>query len=140
MNITIEQASGRVPLTIARLEGDLDASNFEALIERVRELRQAGTRDLVLDLRSVPFMGSSGLVALHTIALLLDGQPPPDLESGWEAHHAIAKSVESGTTQEHVKLLVLDDPASSVRRVLSRTGMDRFIPALTDEAAAIASF
>jgi anti-anti-sigma regulatory factor len=140
MNITIDQTSGRVPLTIARLEGDLDASNFEALIERVRELHQAGTRDLVLDLRSVPFMGSSGLVALHTIALLLDGQPPPDLESGWEAHHAIAKSVESGTPQEHLKLLVLDDPASSVRRVLSRTGMDRFIPALTDEAAAIASF
>lgn len=140
MNITIEHGHGRVTVAIVRLEGDLDATNYEALIARGRELYDAGSRDILIDLRGVPYMGSSGLVALHAVALLFEGEQLPDLESGWEAHHAIARSVESGRAQEHTKLLASADPADSVRRVLSRTGMDRFIPVATDEAAAIASF
>jgi hypothetical protein len=140
MNMVVEQAHGRVVVTILRLEGDLDASNFEGLIARGRELYATGARDVLLDLRAVPYMGSSGLVALHSIALLFEGAEVPDVESGWEAHHAIARSVESGGTQEHTKLLASADPADPVRRVLSRTGMDRFIPVDTDEAAAVASF
>jgi anti-anti-sigma factor len=140
MNITIEHGHGRVTVTILRLEGDLDASNYEELIARARELYGTGARDVLVDLRAVPYMGSSGLVALHAVALMFEGEQVPDLESGWEAHHAISRSVESGHAQEHTKLLAPADPAQSVRRVLSRTGMDRFIPVETDEAVAIASF
>jgi anti-anti-sigma regulatory factor len=140
MNISVEQGHGRVTVTIVRLDGELDASNYEALIGRTRELFDAGSRDILLDLRGVSYMGSSGLVAIHAVALLFEGEQLPDFESGWEAHHAIARSVESGRAQEHTKLLASADPANSVRRVLSRTGMDRFIPVETDEAAAVASF
>lgn len=140
MNIVVEHGHGRVTVTIVRMEGDLDAANYEALIARGRELYATGARDVLLDLRAVPYMGSSGLVALHSIALLFEGGEVPDLESGWATQHAIAQSVESGHAQDHTKILASADPADSVRRVLSRTGMDRFIPVETDEAAAIASF
>ncbi len=140
MNITVDQGQGRVPVTIIRLEGDLDATNYEDLIARGSELHAAGARDALIDLRAVPYMGSSGLVALHAVALLFEGGEAPDLEAGWEAHHAIARSVESGRAEEHTKLLVPADPAHSVRRVLSRTGMDRLIPIETDEAAAVGAF
>lgn len=140
MNIVVEHGHGRVTVTIVRMEGDLDAANYEALIARGSELYATGARDVLLDLRAVPYMGSSGLVALHSIALLFEGGEVPDLESGWSTHHAIAQSLESGRAQEHTKILASADPADAVRRVLSRTGMDRFIPVETDEAAAIASF
>ena len=140
MNIVVDHGQGRFTVTIVRMEGDLDASNYEELIARCSELHASGARDALLDLRAVPYMGSSGLVALHAIALLFDGGQVPDLESGWATHHAIAESLESGRAQEHTKVLASADPADSVRRVMSRTGMDRFIPVETDEAAAIASF
>ena len=63
---TIEQATGRVPITIIALDGELDASNFTELIETARLLYEGGTRHLLLDLANLRFMASSGLVALHS--------------------------------------------------------------------------
>jgi anti-anti-sigma factor len=139
MNFTVDHAEGRVPVTILRLEGDLDASNFETLIEEGGRLFTEGTTELLLDLRNVPFMGSSGLVALHTIALQLSGGEVPRVDEGWEAHHAIARSVEAGM-QPHLKVLLPDDPGSALARVMDRTGMNRFIEVFTEEAAAVAAF
>lgn len=139
MKTTVDRVEGRVPVTIMRLDGDLDASNFETVIDEGRRLYAEGSRDLLLDLRSVPFMGSSGLVALHSLALIFNGMEPPDPESGWSAHHAIAQSVESGL-QAHVKVLLPDAPDSSLARVMQRTGMDRFIDVRTEEADAIGAF
>jgi STAS domain len=138
MKTTVDRVEGRVPVTVLRLDGDLDASNFESLIDLGRRLYDDGARDLLLDLRSVPFMGSSGLVALHSIALIFNGQEPPDPESGWEAHHAIGRSIDTGL-QPHLKVLV-PGPDSPPGRVLQRTGLDRFIDVRTDEADAIAAF
>jgi hypothetical protein len=138
MKTTVDRVEGRVPVTVLRLDGDLDASNFEILIDHGRRLYDEGARDLLLDLRSVPFMGSSGLVALHSLALIFNGQEPPDPESGWEAHHAISRSIDSGL-QAHIKVL-LPVPESSPGRVMQRTGLDRFIDVRTDEADAIAAF
>ena len=139
MNLTVEDVEGRVPVTVVRLDGDLDASNYEALIEKGAELYGGGCRNLLLDMRGVPYMGSSGLVALHSIALILSGQEPPNPDDGWDAHHAISRSVEGGQ-QQHLKVLVTSEPDSAVRRVFERTGMDRFIQVLTDEPAALAAF
>ena len=140
MNIRVDEAQGRRPVTILRLDGDLDAATYETVINKGRELYDGGARDVILDLRSVPYMGSSGLVALHAIALLFEGEPLPDLEAGWEAHHAIGRSIQAGRSLEHTRLLVVDDIEASVRRVLMRTGLDRLIPLDTNEAAAVRAF
>jgi anti-anti-sigma regulatory factor len=139
MNFSVDQAEGDQPVTILRLEGDLDAANFETVIEEGTRLHAEGTSNLLVDLRAVPFMGSSGLVALHSLALLLAGGPGDDLSSGWEAQHAIARAVEGGM-QNHLKVLLPPDPDSSLARVMDRTGMNRFIEVCTDEATAIAAF
>ena len=136
MNISVDKVTGSVPVTVFRLDGDLDASTYEQLIDAGRKAVDAGAHDILVDLRKVPFMGSSGLVAFHTIALLLAGEEPPDLAGGWDAHHALQRSVEAGM---QTQLQVLG-PVASVRRALERTGMTRFIPVHEDEAAAIAAF
>ncbi len=140
MNLTVDQAQGKAPVTILRLDGDLDAATYEQVIDRARELYSSGARNIVLDLRAVPYMGSSGLVALHAVALLFEGEQLPDLDAGWEAHHAIGRSIQSGKALKHTRLLVVEDSSASVRRVLARTGLDRLIPLETEQAAAVAGF
>ncbi len=136
MNLTVEQAQMDVPVTILGLHGDLDATNFEAVIEKARELYAGGARHLLLDLSDVPFMGSSGLVALHSIVLLMQGEEPPDPEYGWQAFHDMERDREAGP-QQHVKLL---NPQPRVQQTLEVTGMHDFFATYSDWQAAIASF
>jgi anti-anti-sigma regulatory factor len=136
MKITVESVEAAVPVTIVRLDGDLDARSYEELIEAGRAAIAAGASRLLIDLRAVPYMGSSGLVALHSITLMLAGETPADTESGWDAHHQMARSVEGGM-QDRLRLCAAQ-PA--VLRVLERTGMTRFIAVHEDEADALAAF
>src|SRR5439155_25930167 len=136
MHFTVETLQARVPVTILGLHGDLDASNFEDAIAKARDLYNTGTRYLLLDLSDMPFMGSSGLVALHSIALLMRGEEPPNPECGWQACHDIDASSDVGPSQ-FVKLL---RPHPKVERTLRMAGMIDVFEVHTDREAAIAAF
>jgi anti-anti-sigma factor len=137
LETTIDQASGRVPVTIVALTGELDASNFGDLIETTRRLYDSGTRHLLLDLGGLRFMASSGLVALHSILRLMHGQAPPDPEAGWGALHTLGLDVSDGATQAEVQLCA---PQPAVERVLTRTGLARLFKIHPDRPTAIAAF
>lgn len=137
MQTTVDQAEGRVPITIVGLAGELDASNFQQLIDDVRGLYDEGIRHLLLDLTDLSFMASSGLVALHGVLRVMHGEEPPDPESGWEAFHAIGRAVEDGSSQTEVQLC---GTQPAVAQVLERTGLDRLFVSHSDRAAAIAAF
>jgi anti-anti-sigma regulatory factor len=136
MNMTSEQIQARVPVTILRLQGDLDGSNYRAFIDRARELYQAGARHLLVDMAGTPYMSSAGIVALHSIALLFRGSEAPDPEDGWRAIRAVGDAAESGR-QPYVKLLNLQP---KVARVLDQTGLLPFFEVHTDQDTAVASF
>jgi anti-anti-sigma factor len=137
LTTTTTEVTGRVPITLLNLDGELDASNFEGLIDEVRGLYDNGTRNLLIDLSELTFLASSGLIALASIVRLLHGEPPPDPESGWDALHSIGLDVSSGTTQEEVQLC---GPQAGVARVLSRTGLDRLFRIHPDRETAVAAF
>lgn len=137
LETTIDQASGRVPITIVALSGELDASNFTDLIETVRALYDAGSRHLLLDLSGLSFMASSGLVALHSVLRLMHGEAPPDPDAGWGALHSLGLDVTEGGTQKEVQLC---GPQGPVDRVLTRTGLSRLFLVHPDRASAIAAF
>jgi anti-anti-sigma regulatory factor len=136
MNITSEQIDGKISVCILCTQGDLDASNYQELINSARQAHQRGVYNLLIDMTATPFMSSSGLVALHTVALLMQDQSLPDPELGWGALHAV-NSVLNGAPQQQVKLL---NPQSQVMRALEKTGLKQFFEIYTDRAAAIASF
>jgi anti-anti-sigma regulatory factor len=136
MNITITQAEGRVPVTILHTHGDLDLSSFQELIALAETAYDEGARDILLDLSDTPYMSSSGLVALQSIAALTRGEAPPDPEAGWAAFRAIDRDRESGL-QLHFKLL---SPQPRVDRVLEMSGFKRFLEVHTDLELAVASF
>lgn len=137
MAITTKQVQGNVPVIIMSIYGKLDVSNYQAAIETAREAYEQGARNILIDLWDVPFISSSGIAALHSIALIYRGITLPDSqEEGWEAFHSLDRDRESGI-QEHVKLL---RPQERVARTLVKTGLNSFFEVHEDQATAIASF
>lgn len=138
MEIQIETMSESPQVTTLHLKGDLDASTFKELIGVGRKIHAQGTHHLLLDLSGVDFMSSSGLVALHSIALIMRGEAPPDLEQGWNTIHSMGDYVEKAETlDQHVKLL---NPTVRVTSVLEKTGFTHIFEVFNDKATALASF
>lgn len=137
LQTTVEQVEGRVPITIVALDGELDASSYEGVIDTVRGIYDAGGRHLLMDLTNLAFISSSGLVAMHSSLRLMRGEAPPDPEQGWSALRAISGDVEGGALQTAFQLCGARD---AVQKVLDRTGLGGLIPSHPDRATAIAAF
>ncbi len=136
MKITVADAQTEPPVQIMVLEGELDASNYESLIAAGKELAASGVRNLLLDLSGVNFMSSSGLVALHSLALLLQGEKADDTEQGWGALHALERDIEKGP-QNRLKIL---NPHPKVAQTLEVTGIDQYIRVYSDQQDALEAF
>jgi anti-anti-sigma regulatory factor len=136
MNISVSQAQGNVPVTVIKLDGQLDGQNYQELIAKSQELYKAGTHDFLLDLSELTYISSAGLVALHSMALLSRGEELPDTEGGWSAYRSMGRSSEAGL-QKHVKLL---NPRSEVMGVLDMVGFSNVFEIYTDLDEAIKSF
>jgi len=138
LNVTVDKVEGTVPVTVVRLDGELDASNYGSLIDQTQALYTGGTRDLLLDLENLSFVSSSGLVALHRMALIMRGEMLEDAEEGWNAFHAISRDLDSAESPEtHYKLL---NPQPLVHKVLDTAGFVNIMPVFEDEETAVASF
>lgn len=133
MSIQVEHVDGTPPVAVVGLDGELDASNFERVIETIRGAYADGARALVLDLGGLTFMASSGLFALHSAVRIMHGETPPDPEAGWGALHDLAGDQDRAAT--NVRLAAVQEP---IARVLERTRMSGLfgIDATRDAAVA----
>jgi anti-anti-sigma regulatory factor len=137
MEIKTQSVPGSSTLAVLDLNGELDASNYLDVIEQVRRLYDQGTRQLVIDLSDVSFLSSSGLVALHSAALVMRGDEPPSPDLGWSAFHAIASDVEQ---EGFETCCTLANPQARVRRSLEMTGFSAFLHIYDDVDSAVKSF
>ncbi|HRO92037.1 MAG TPA: STAS domain-containing protein, partial [Promineifilum sp.] len=131
MDMKSSAAPGKPATIILDLDGELDASTYLDVIERVHQLYSDGARQLVIDLSDLSFLSSSGLVALHSAALVMRGEEPPGPELGWSAFHAIATDVERGF-ETCCKLV---NPQGRVRKTLEMTGFNAFLEVFDDTDA-----
>jgi len=136
MAITVRQEQGAVPVTILSIYGKLDASNYLAAIACARQAYEQGAGDVLVDMRDVPFMSSSGIIALHTMVQIFHGEQSEDPQGGWEALRSLDRDPES-ESKKHVKLVHLQD---RVARALEMTGLDMFFEIYDDFDQAMASF
>ena len=136
MDIAVSTQQGQVPVTIVQPHGDLDASNYRELVDKVEDLIKDGAKDFLVDLSDVPFMSSAGLVALHSLAITLRGEKPVDPQNGWAALKSMEGSRATGL-QKHIKLL---SPQKYVAETLDKAGFSQFLETFTDLPAAVASF
>jgi anti-anti-sigma regulatory factor len=138
MDIYYEEGNTSVPVTVVRLVGDVDAACYREVIKAGQKVFNSGARNLLLDLSEVSFMSSSGLIALHSLALIMRGERYPNLDQDHHAMHSVADTVEENTGFErHFKLL---NPTLRVRQILEKTGFDHTFEIFTDREAALAAF
>jgi anti-anti-sigma factor len=131
MTIEVTQLTGTRPISVVVLVGELDASNYERLIDVVGQEWEGGSRGLVMDLAGLTFMASSGLVALYAAARIFRGDGPPDLEAGWQVIHDLEEETDAAA---NVRLAAIQAP---IERVLQRTGLSRLFP--IDPSAEVAA-
>jgi anti-anti-sigma factor len=134
MTIDVERVEGNPPVTVVALDGELDASNYESVIELVRTAYADGSRGLVFDLGGLTFMASSGLFALHSAVRIMRGETPPDPEGGWGALHEMTKDHDSVSNN-----VCLAETQDAIARVLERTGMTRLFGMHASRADAVAA-
>jgi anti-anti-sigma regulatory factor len=128
MEITVTLQQAAEPIAIMRLQGSIDASNFVQVVDKAQEIYRNPAHNLILDLSEVPSISSTGLAAIHQIALLFSGLPDkmkhPDL-------------THSSTARKHVKLL---SPQPEVDKALANAGLKLFFKVFHDLDSALKSF
>jgi anti-anti-sigma regulatory factor len=134
LKINLTQVQGKVPVAVMAPEGYLDGSNYQELIAAGTKLCDAGATAMVLDLSKLEFVSSAGLLAIHSIALLLRGQQPPDPEYGWSALHDLKQGPGESPS------LKLAGPGPRVIQTLEKSGFDQHFEIYPDVGAAVASF
>jgi len=138
MDISAKHVQAKVPVSIMKLDGELDARRYMDVIVEAKKLYDEGTRDLLIDMKDVSFMASSGLVALHSIALIMRGEQPPDPKAGWSTFRT--DHVQAGHEIEHEKHCKLLSPQPRVDGTLALAGFKEIFDIFDDAEEALGSF
>lgn len=134
MDIKVSVENGSVPVTVMHIDGNIDASTYEAFQAKADELIAGGARYLLIDLEHAPFVSSSGLRALHQIFNHLRSLDSDSAISEEE----VRRGISAGTYKSpHLKLTNLSKES---RVSLDLSGFDMFIDIFDDREAALASF
>ncbi len=129
MEITISHEQGRLPITVLKLTGDLNAATYEQFQSEAKQAIDAGARNLIIDLSGVPYMSSAGMRALNQIFNWLTASSETE---------AVRKGIVSGKAKSpHLKLL---NPTPHVLQALQTAGFDMFLEIHHSLKDAIASF
>lgn len=136
MEIIHEIKEGKVPVNILHVSGRIDASNFNKLIEKTRQLFAGDAEYLLLDLGDCDFLSSSGLFALHNMALMAHHLEPLDPEDGWQALHNMSKELDRDL-KANFKIVNLQP---KVARTLNISGLLPFLDIYSDSDEALKAF
>lgn len=136
MDIVVSQEQGREAVTVLKIIGQLDSQSYQQLIETAKKEFAAGAKNFLLDLGELNYISSAGLVALHTIALILQGETLPDTEEGWRSLKSMDRTRQSGK-QKNIKFL---NPQEAVVSVLDMVGFSALFDVFTDKQTAVNSF
>ncbi len=131
MEIDVSMHQAKVPVAVMHLKGEINASNFVAVSDKAYELYQNPARDLIIDLSEVTAISSTGMAALHKIALVYSGVPQ-NVQQGENPDFT-----HSSNARKHVKLL---NPQPEVDKSLEAAGMKLFFKIFKDLDSALASF
>lgn len=128
MEITVNLHPANEPVAVMQLQGDIDASNFVQIVDKAQEIYQDSARNLILDLSEVSSISSTGIAAIHKIALIYSGA------SGKIIH---PDQTHSSGARKHVKLL---NPQPEVEEALEAAGLKLFFKVFRDFDSALKSF
>lgn len=134
MDIKVSVEEAAVPVTVMHVDGNIDASTYEAFQAKADELIKGGARYLLIDLEHAPFVSSAGLRALHHIFNELR-----DLDTDSKmTEEEVRRGINAGTYKS--PNLKLTNISKESRTSLELSGFDMFIETFSDRKEALASF
>ena len=116
LEIRVEKVTGKTPVTVIHVKGDVDASSHQELDAKAESLIKDGARHILLDLTDNKYMSSAGFRSMHRIYKSLQ---------------------DSGDKTSSVKLL---NPTDEVKRLMKAMGFDVFFSTYSDMKEAIKAF
>jgi anti-anti-sigma factor len=132
MEIKVSTQTGRVPVTILHIDGNIDSTTYEAFLSKTEELMKAGARHLLLDLQHVPLVSSAGLRAFNNIFSHLR-ELSPDVSDA-----EMRDGINAGTYKSpHLKLA---NPSKATRLALDTSGFSLFLEILDSVDSAVSAF
>ena len=131
MDIDVSTQQARVPVTVMKLTGRLDATSHEQLRAAAEKEIKGGARQLLLDFSAVDYMSSAGI---RTINQIFDMLRPHTMSSD----QALEKGLRDGSYKSPNLKLANAKPA--VYESLKMVGIDMFIEIHKDLASALAAF
>lgn len=131
IEITVNQTGDEV-IAVMKLKGDINASNFMEVVAKAREIYNNPAGNLILDLSDVTSISTTGVVALHKIALIYSG-----IQQDVEADDSRPDFTHSSNARKYVKLL---NPRPDVDKALEKAGMKLFFKVYEDLDSALTSF
>jgi anti-anti-sigma factor len=132
MQLKVSTENARVPVTVVRVEGNIDSASYESFLAGVEESINGGARHVLIDLSQVPFVSSAGLRALNILLNRLRTLTPD------VSDEEMRKGINDGTYKSpHLKLL---NPSKATATTLDSSGFNMFIEEFHDLKGALASF
>lgn len=119
LQVAVSTETGKVPISVLILKGNLDASTQQVLESKAYELIDSGVKEMLLDMSELAYIGSAGLRAMLSISAKLN-QGIPDSKKF-----------------AHLKLL---KPSAEVHKVLKTLGFEYEMDIFDDLDQAVNSF
>ena len=117
MEITTSQQTGQVPVTVFHIHGEMTADTAAPFEAAARAAIESGTRNLLLDLADVPFIGSFGIRSINNVLVAL-------YEANGLMESDARRVLRTGGKAAHLKLL---NPNPQVMKVLETSGFDMLL-------------
>lgn len=130
MKIVVSQQQGRVPVTVFHIQGEMTADTATAFDATTKQAIENGTRDLILDLTAVPFIGSFGIRSINKALVAL-------YEANGQTDDAARQVLRTGNKAAYLKLL---NPKPEVMKVLELSGLDMLLETHHDLQKTVESF
>ena|SRR4030095_15079871 len=136
MELIVSIRQAEEPIAIMQIKGDINASNFLEVVNKAQELYNNPAHNLIIDLSEVTSVSTTGLVALHKIALVYSGVPQ-EIDQDAATKDRRPDFTHSSNARKFVKLL---SPQPEVDKALEKAGMKLFFKVFKDLESAIESF
>lgn len=132
LEITSTTQNARVPVTIIKVKGDIDASNYQEFQSQAEHLITNGARYLLLDLKEVAYMSSAGLRVIHNLFNNLRGLHKDANDD------ELRKKMSTGEYKSpYIKVVHLSE---RVKEAFELGGFETYIEAYNDVEKAVNSF
>jgi len=132
MNIEVTYETGRVPVTVLSIVGDIDSSNHTQLDHTAFQEIEKGAHYMLIDLSGVRFMSSA---AFRSITIIFKKLRSLSMDGSDDEMH---KKINAGTYKS--PYLKLYKPSKEVAEFMKIAGYDMILEIHNNLKTAIASF